>query len=32
VDLNNKQIAAGGGLNKFIWPGGFEIAKAIAKI
>ncbi len=32
MDLSGKSIPVGGGFNKFIWPGGYEIAKSIAKI
>ena len=30
IDLFNQKIPKGGGLNKLLWPGGYEIAKALA--
>lgn len=30
IDLYNQKVPKGGGLNKLIWPGGYEIAKALA--
>lgn len=32
IDLFNNKLPKGGGINKLIWPGGYEIARALAAV